>query len=1489
MFAASSDGACALNTAGDACDADGGDCTFQAASTGAACALNGDKTACAVDGGDCVFAGPTGVAACTGSDDGTGTACALSADSSACAVEGGDCSYTHPLGAACALNTAGDACAVDGGDCTFSPAVTACQVLVGKWGVLCQGLAAGTTSPTCNEWGPTAHVSSTVDSTSLNGALLDMETAELGLLQASCAGVAAHVDAACEGHALGHLCSMVPELRTDTCEEIADYQVGLAFCNQQGGPDQSVSALCMSVTSDTAAAMASCLAMGVYETARIECDGFGYDYTTCAYVGSLVSGAYPLLISADMAAAQGLPNTASDETCIDTVTEVTADCGIGYVVGDATTASTTCPTGCTQVDAAAATCSGTATDAAVTCAGLTADAACSAEAGCTLSSATSEMCTDTITEVVMDCATGYVAGDATTPSTTCPIGCTQVDAVADAYIGTPWFTPFPETLVEACTMAPGTTAEETTAATTCTLTAADAAANPAVVGSCAVATGSGTCAYVADGSNGCADFVADGGTTICPMLVNVNSASTGGDRASNCEDWAQTDGHNLGWGQQAVADLAPHLADGVSFQDYCQSPGVAAVQAGAAATNAARNVTWNLPQSATYSIYMSIPDDTRRDSCAALGGPTYAVRVICLDLGFSTDTCAGVQAALPAEVSSCDILVAIWPTLCGGLADGTTSPTCADWGPSQGFIGPTVDDDASAMGFNDALLAMQADELILLQSACAGVATHADAACGGHALGHLCSMVPELRTDTCEEIADYQVGLGYCQREGSPQNAVVGLCNQSTSVAADLEEVCNRLGIRETVFLACDNLGYDYTTCVEVGAAYQDQYDLGSFGHSDCVTFSNTAYLLCPSIAAGESVNILDCEAWAHTDGLNLGWGQSAVADLAPHLTGTQTFEDFCVAAGDPQAATLGICMGIAQTTDVVADCGAFDSPATAVQVTCLNLGFPAETCADVRAGLPPTIMAYPDMCVGTSDGSTVAATCLGADDGTGTACTPNADSSACAVAGGDCVFAASSDGACALNTAGDACNVDGGDCTFSPTACQVLGANWGVLCQGLAAGTTDPTCNEWGPTAHLTGTVDTLKLNTALGDMTNSELALLQTGCAGVAEHVDAACQGHALGHLCSVVTFPDTCGITAGVTDNIPVDQRPPSPCSLGGDPTTACTALADSYTCQCSAGWVTTGSPAGEPTCFQQTVVIQSTVALEGGISQDEFAAGIVAALTPTPAAGDTAPTAPVAEVIVTAYETIVSHLAQLPGTASEYTAGTPKRSALEWGLQRAACGSVTNCVMVVTSLSRRRLQTGAAHISVEFEVTADVDVSDNVDPTLLRTNFVAMVNSPDAPQGLSGMSESDFVIPDPPAISTTVEYTVVLADESSMDAAATALRDPAALTTSLAVSSGRTITATPGALSGSSVPAVPGALSGSSMPAVPAAAPAAVEDAGGGGGGVIVVLGLLLVVGGCAAAVYMFVIKPGQAKAKAVDEDSDKAGFSNPMLDRTEDDV
>jgi hypothetical protein len=147
--------------------------------------------------------------------------------------------------------------------------------------------------------------------------------------------------------------------------------------------------------------------------------------------------------------------TIVDETCLDTVEgEVVADCATGYTAGTVDAPSTTCPTGCTQVDATSspATCTeaattsvqadadacaavtGTDLDDATAC-GAVMTAADGAVAACTYAGATSstETCTDTVEgEVVADCATGYTAGTVDAPSTTCPTGFTQVDATSTA-------------------------------------------------------------------------------------------------------------------------------------------------------------------------------------------------------------------------------------------------------------------------------------------------------------------------------------------------------------------------------------------------------------------------------------------------------------------------------------------------------------------------------------------------------------------------------------------------------------------------------------------------------------------------------------------------------------------------------------------------------------------------------------------------------------------------------------------------------------------------------------------------------------------------------------------------------------------------------------------------------------------------------------------------------------------------------------------------
>ena len=136
----------------------------------------------------------------------------------------------------------------------------------------------------------------------------------------------------------------------------------------------------------------------------------------------------------------------SEENCTDTIEgERVANCYTGYVRGDATTPSTTCPTGCNLTQAVAATpasCSGSNDGTGSACALASGNGACagdSAQGGynCVYTAAVSasiETCTDIIEgEEVADCETGYVAGVVTslgtyTQSMTCPLGCTITPA-----------------------------------------------------------------------------------------------------------------------------------------------------------------------------------------------------------------------------------------------------------------------------------------------------------------------------------------------------------------------------------------------------------------------------------------------------------------------------------------------------------------------------------------------------------------------------------------------------------------------------------------------------------------------------------------------------------------------------------------------------------------------------------------------------------------------------------------------------------------------------------------------------------------------------------------------------------------------------------------------------------------------------------------------------------------------------------------------------
>eukprot|EP01046_Picozoa_sp_COSAG06_P075913 COSAG06_NODE_23962_length_676_cov_1.161179_1_plen_156_part_10 len=111
------------------------------------------------------------------------------------------------------------------------------------------------------------------------------------------------------------------------------------------------------------------------------------------------------------------------------------------------------------------------------------------------------------------------------------------------------------------------------------------------------------------------------------MLVDVDSASNGGDRADNCDDWAQNEGHNIGYGSQLAARLAPHTTDGTNFNDFCTAAGN--------------------PQAASNAACNGVPAEDVAGVCLQLGGPGPAVGMLCGQLGFSTETCAAIVEGMP--------------------------------------------------------------------------------------------------------------------------------------------------------------------------------------------------------------------------------------------------------------------------------------------------------------------------------------------------------------------------------------------------------------------------------------------------------------------------------------------------------------------------------------------------------------------------------------------------------------------------------------------------------------------------------------------------------------------------------------------------------------------------------------------------------------------------------------------------------------------------
>ena len=108
--------------------------------------------------------------------------------------------------------------------------------------------------------------------------------------------------------------------------------------------------------------------------------------------------------------------------------------------------------------------------------------------------------------------------------------------------------------------------------------------------------------------------------------------------------------------------------------------------------------------------------------------------MLCQQLGFSAARCEDVVDQLPADVTTCEALVAAQPALCQVVADMNDDPDCDAWTPN-GFIG------GAPTALNDALTAMAEAEYGLLAAGCASVAANADAACADHTVGHICAHV----------------------------------------------------------------------------------------------------------------------------------------------------------------------------------------------------------------------------------------------------------------------------------------------------------------------------------------------------------------------------------------------------------------------------------------------------------------------------------------------------------------------------------------------------------------------------------------------------------------------------------------------------------------------------------------------------------------------------------------------------------------------------
>jgi hypothetical protein len=404
----------------------------------------------------------------------------------------------------------------------------------------------------------------------------------------------------------------------------------------------------------------------------------------------------------------------------------------------------------------------------------------------------------------------------------------------------------------------------------------------------------------------------------------------------------------------------------------------------------------------------------------------------------------------------------------------------------------------------------------------------------------------------------------------------------------------------------------------------------------------------------------------------------------------------------------------------------------------------------------------------------------------------------------------------------------------------------------------------------------------------------------------------------------MPGTEQLEAGSTECLEIDGCIGNPCDDNGDAGAVCQDLVspdsgNECICNTNGGWVDQDFTG---VCAKAALIVRGEATINGYISPADFEAGVESAIAAKQdedgnfeadraaalAAGDaTVPDdTPAAVVKVVHYDVIVSSIARLPGSAADYADGTDKKRALTYGLQHASCGDLPlhDCAIVVRSITRRRMllladdddsaQANITHVaqqtllrrlqagstvSVEFSITTDVDISQNLEGQEFLAAFVEACHDPEAGPGLADLTVDD-ISTDEPSYETSIEYTVLTTDSASASIAEAALNDPAAMAEGLNLPAGTTFDSPAGGSSPSPTPTPP-------TPPGPVAAPgpgpaAAAEEETSYVVPIIMVLVVLALCGGGVA--FFLMQKNNDDGSKDANGNTDNPLFNelaNPM--------